>query len=157
MEKAKDNPGVYIPPPLIYVAMFLLSLLVQKFIPLSKLFFQSLTSHIIGILFIIAGLFFNVPAIRQFIKTGNTLVTIKPASSLQTSGIYGVTRNPMYLSLLLFYTGLAFLFGNWWTIMLIVILIIVVTYFIIRPEERYLQRAFGKTYLDYQQKVRRWI
>ncbi len=52
-----------------------------------------------------AGMIFNVPALRQFIKTKNTVVTIKPASSLQTNGIYSVCRNPMYTGLLLHIPG----------------------------------------------------
>jgi protein-S-isoprenylcysteine O-methyltransferase Ste14 len=106
---------------------------------------------------IVIGFIFNLPALLQFAKTKNTLVTVKPANSLQTSGIYTVSRNPMYVSLLLFYAGLAFLVGNWWTMILLPALIIIVTYFVIRPEEKYLERAFGKIYVDYKEKVRRWI
>jgi protein-S-isoprenylcysteine O-methyltransferase Ste14 len=157
MPNAKDSPGVYVPPPLIYVAIFFLSLLIEKILPLDRSFFNTLPAHILGIVFIIVALFLNVPAILQFIKTKNTLVTIKPAKSLQTSGIYTISRNPMYLSLLLLYTGLGFLTGNWWTLLLLPILTTIVTYFVIQREERYLERAFGKTYLDYKEKVRRWI
>ena len=59
-----------------------------------------------------------IPALRQFFKTKNTIVLIKPANSLQTTGIYSLTRNPMYLSLMLMYLGMAFIFGNWWTLFL---------------------------------------
>jgi protein-S-isoprenylcysteine O-methyltransferase Ste14 len=157
MSPKKDNPGVYVPPPLVYVAMFLLSILLQKFLPLNTSFFTTKPSIFVGIVVIVIGFVFNLPALLQFAKTKNTLVTVKPANSLQTSGIYSVSRNPMYVSLLLFYAGLAFFVGNWWTIILLPALIIVVTYFVIRPEERYLERAFGNTYLDYKGKVRRWI
>ena len=157
MSPKKDNPGVYMPPPLIYVAMFFLSILLQKFLPLNSSFFTTKLSVIVGVVFIVIGIVFNLPALLQFAKTKNTLVTVKPANSLQTSGIYSVSRNPMYVSLLLFYAGLAFIVGNWWTIILLPVLIIVVTYFVIRPEEKYLERAFGKTYLEYKEKVRRWI
>ncbi|MEJ7683307.1 MAG: isoprenylcysteine carboxylmethyltransferase family protein [Segetibacter sp.] len=93
----------------------------------------------------------------RFVNTKNTLVTIKPATSLVTSGIYSRSRNPTYLSLLLLYTGIALLFGNWWTIILVPVLAAIITLFIIKPEERYLERAFGKDYLEYKAKVRRWI
>ncbi len=53
--------------------------------------------------------------------------------------------------------GVALIIGNWWTIILIPVLISIVAYFIIKPEERYLERAFGKDYLNYKQEVRRWI
>ena len=114
MENKKDHPGVYIPPPLFYVVTFLASVLIQKLVPLDKVFFYSTAAKIIGSISIVAGMFFNFPSLLQFFKTKNSVVTIKPANSLQTTGIYSVTRNPMYISLLLFYTGLAFMIGNWW-------------------------------------------
>jgi protein-S-isoprenylcysteine O-methyltransferase Ste14 len=157
MENNKDHPGIYVPPPLFYVVTFLAGVFIQKLVPLDKEFFFTTTSKIIGSTIIVAGLFFNLPALRQFFKTRNTLVTIKPANSLQTTSIYSVTRNPMYVSLLLFYTGLAFVIGNWWNFILLPLLILVVQEYIIKREEKYLQRRFGQEYLDYKSKVRRWF
>jgi protein-S-isoprenylcysteine O-methyltransferase Ste14 len=118
MENKNDNPGVFIPPPLLYVATFFAALLIQRLLPLNRAFFNTTTSKIIGAVIILIGLFFNFPALRQFFKTKNTVVTIKPANSLQTTGIYSVTRNPMYISLFLFYTGLSFMLSNWWNLIL---------------------------------------
>jgi protein-S-isoprenylcysteine O-methyltransferase Ste14 len=158
MKITKDSPGVYVPPPLVYAACFLLSFLLQGYFTIrSAYFFHSKAANIIGIIIIISGLIFAVPALRQFFKTKNTIILIKPASSLQTTGIYSFTRNPMYLSLLLIYLGMALIFGNWWTIILLPLLIIVINYRIILPEERYLARAFGNSYTDYKKRVRRWI
>ncbi len=98
-----------------------------------------------------------LPALIKFFQTKNTLIPTKPATSLETSGIYSFSRNPMYLELLLIYIGLAFLFGNWWTFILVPILIILVNKLIIIKEERYLERSFGPAYIDYRKKVRRWI
>src|SRR5689334_23376150 len=104
MESKNDNPRIYIPPPLLYGATFFAAVLIQKILPLNRTFFYTVPSKIIGSLTILIGLFFTFPALRQFFKTRNTLVTIKPANSLQTTGIYSISRNPMYISLLLFYT-----------------------------------------------------
>lgn len=157
MNSKRDNPGVYVPPPLFYVAVFFLSLFLQKVDPVNDAFFQSAQAKIAGMFLIITALVFLIPALTRFIQSKNTLVTIKPANSLQTSGIYRKTRNPMYVGLLLLYTGIAFLKGDWWTIMLIPVVIIIVQSFVIRKEEAYLTRAFGNTYLEYRKKVRRWI
>ena len=119
MQNKNDNPGIKIPPPLLYITIFLLAILIQKLLPLNKIFFYTATSKIIGIIFIVIGLLFSFPALLQFVKTRNTVVTVKPANSLQTKGIYSVSRNPMYISLLLIYTGLAFIIGNWWNLMLL--------------------------------------
>jgi protein-S-isoprenylcysteine O-methyltransferase Ste14 len=158
MKSTKDSPGVFIPPPLFYVLVFLISFFLQGYFTIKRAFlFHSRIANIIGLIFIFTGLMFAVPALRQFFKSKNSIIPIKPASSLQISGIYSVSRNPMYLGLLFQYIGVAFIFGNWWTIFLIPVLIGLVHYFIIRPEERYLTRAFGDSYSEYRKKVRRWI
>ena len=152
-----DSPGVKIPPPLFYVITFLFSILLQKLFSINHFIFQSLPFEIAAVILILISLTFIIPALQQFIKTKNTVITVKPANSLQVSGVYSISRNPMYLGLLLLYAGLVFLAGNWWTIIFMPVLIIAVTSLIILPEERYLQREFGDTYSLYKGKVRRWL
>jgi len=155
--KKKDNPGIFIPPPLIYAAIFFLSILMQKIIPINNSFFDSRNATIAGIVLIVIALLFILPALIKFVQSKNTLVTIKSATSLQTKGIYSLTRNPMYMGLLILYSGIAMLEGNWWTFIFIPLIIIIVQSYVIRGEENYLQRAFGEEYNAYRKKVRRWI
>jgi protein-S-isoprenylcysteine O-methyltransferase Ste14 len=157
MGNNKDNPGIHIPPPFLYVATFFAAVLIQRLLPFSRIFFYTTTSKIIGSVIILIGLLFNFPALRQFFKTKNTLVTIKPANSLQTTGIYSVSRNPMYISLLLFYIGLSFIIGNWWNLVLLPFLFLIVQEYVIKREEKYLDRRFRQQYSDYKTKVRRWL
>jgi protein-S-isoprenylcysteine O-methyltransferase Ste14 len=94
---------------------------------------------------------------NQFIRTKNTIVPNKPASSLQTTGVYHSTRNPMYLALMLVYLGLSCLIGNWWNIILLPLLFMIIQEYIIKKEEQYLVRTFGQEYIDYRHRVRRWL
>lgn len=157
MKSKQDSPRVYIPPPLFYVATFLLSVLMEKYVPLTIAFFQLSIAQKLAAMFIFLGAMLIFPAVLRFLKSKNTLVTVLPAKSLQTTGIFAYTRNPMYLGLLFIYTGVAFILGNWWTFIFIPVVIIVVTYAVIKKEEDYLGRAFGQAYVDYKKKVRRWI
>ncbi len=157
METKRRHPGVYVPPPLIYVAIFLISILLEKLFPVSVSFFSSQAAAILGYFFILSGLLLASPALLKFVKSKNTLIPFKPAKSLQTDGIYGFTRNPMYLGLLFQYTGIAFLAGNWWTLMLIPLVLIIITAYVIKREEKYLHDAFGPDFTAYKIKVRRWI
>lgn len=157
METKKTHPGVYIPPPVIYALIFLLSLLLQKLIPISALFFKSQIAAVLGYLFVALGIIFSLPAIVKFIRSKNTLITIKSANSLQTDGVYAITRNPMYLGLLFLYTGIAVFAGNWWTFILIPLVVMIITTYVIGREEKYLLDAFGQDYTSYKIKVRRWI
>jgi protein-S-isoprenylcysteine O-methyltransferase Ste14 len=153
----KNHPGVYVPPPLIYIFFFLLSLVLQKWWPLNRDLLNTKTAHIVGWLFITLSCVVCILSLHRFIRSKNTVVTIKPATSLQTTGIYAFTRNPMYLSLLLLYSGLSIFKGNWWTFILLPPIILVVQSYVIQQEEVYLRQAFGSAYEAYQQKVRRWI
>lgn len=157
MKSKNDNPGIYIPPPLFYIAIFIVAIFIQRLLPLNKSFFYSAASKVIGGALILVGLFFAFPALRQFFKTKNSLVTVNPANSLQTSGIYSISRNPMYVSLLLFYSGLSFIIGNWWNLILLPVVFLIVQEYIIKREEKYLCRRFGQEYFDYKAKVRRWL
>ncbi len=157
MENEKDSPRVYIPPPLFYVVIFLLARFIQKKVWIDDSLFHLPITKACGILCLIISLFFLVRSLRQFLQSKNTLILIKPASSLQQNGIYNISRNPMYVGLLIVYFGITCLIGNWWNIILFPLLFLIVQEYIIKKEESYLERAFGEEYLEYKNKVRRWL
>lgn len=151
------GPGVYIPPPLFYVVFFFASIFIQKKLLTFGLLCHGTLIKVVGVVFFIVALFFSVKSLRQFFITKNTLILIKPASSLQTTGIYGITRNPMYLGLAFVYIGVTCFVGNWWTIILLPFLFIIIQEYIIKREEKYLEIEFGQAYLEYKKTVRRWL
>ena len=151
------NPGVRIPPPLIYVAIFLLSLLINHYRPLPDQWLKNSICFAAGWICIGAFLTLTVPALTRFIRSRNTLIPHKPAKSLQTIGIYSYTRNPMYLGLVLLYTGIALFAGNTWTFILLPVVITIVQEYVIKREEKYLTVAFPTQYPGYCKKVRRWV
>jgi len=157
MESKKDSPGVYIPPPLVYVLTFLAAVFIQKIVAINNAVFRLQLTKLVGILMLAISLVFLYTSLRKFFLTKNTLILIKPASSLQTTGIYNISRNPMYVSLTLIYLGLTCLIGNWWNIILFPILFFILQEYIIKREEKYLERAFGIEYTNYKRKVRRWL
>lgn len=157
MKNKDDSPQVFIPPPIFFAVIFLLSILVQKKLPLNNHFFTLTTPKIIGSIIVIISLLFSLIALVQFYKTNNTVITIKPATSLLTKGVYSVSRNPMYLSLLLIYIGSSLIIGNWWSFILFPLFFLILQGYVIKHEEKYLIRRFGQQYLDYKRETRRWI
>lgn len=105
----------------------------------------------------VAALFFLSRSLMQFFKTKNTVVLIKPASSLQTTGIYSISRNPMYVGLAFVYLGVTCFIGNAWNIILFPVLFLILQEYVIKKEEQYLSREFGPRYEEYKGKVRRWL
>ena len=157
MKNKKDHPGIYVPPPIVYVLTFLAAVFIQKKVPIDDSLFHLQLTKIAGVGLLIIALFFLFRSLRQFFQSKNTLVTIMPARSLQTNGIYAITRNPMYIGLAIVYLGISCLIGNWWNIILFPLLLLVIQEYMIKREEKYLERRFGQVYLDYKSKVRRWL
>lgn len=157
MENKKDHPGIYVPPPLVYALTFLVAMFIQKKVPINDSLFHQQLTKIVGVGLLMIALFFLLRSLRQFVLSKNTLVTIMPANSLQTNGIYNITRNPMYLGLAIVYLGISCLIGNWWNIILLPFLLLIIQQYMINREEKYLERRFGQVYLDYKSKVRRWL
>ena len=151
------GPGVYIPPLLFYVLIFIAAVFIQKIFPITDKLFHLPAIKVVGVILLIVALFFLVRSLRQFFLTKNTLILIKPASSLQTTGIYGMTRNPMYVGLAFVYLGITCFIGNWWNIILFPVLFIIVQEYIIKREEKYLELEFGQGFRDYKRTVRRWL
>lgn len=152
-----DNPGVQFPPPLLYAAIFLAGICIQKFLPINHLFFEQQMVRLASVFFFLVALFFGTRSMRQFIRTKNTIIPNRAAESLQTTGIYHMTRNPMYVCLALIYVGLSCLFGNWWNIILLPVLLFLLQEFVIKREEQYLTRRFGDAFNQYKLEVRRWL
>lgn len=79
-----------------------------------------------------------------------------PPNRIVDGGIYGYTRNPMYLGHLIFMLGLAVTFWSWAALLLLAVHVIWFERRVREDEER-LKTMFGAPYLDYQRRVKRWI
>jgi protein-S-isoprenylcysteine O-methyltransferase Ste14 len=105
----------------------------------------------------LAGLFVSFAGAGVFMQHRTAIIPFKPASSLVTAGIYGWTRNPMYLGMALTYVGLAVLSNSLSAMVLLPVVLLIIQLQVIAREEAYLERAFGSAYAAYKKQVRRWI
>ena len=90
-------------------------------------------------------------------RSGQSENPWKPTTEIVLRGPYRITRNPMYLQMVLVCIGMAVLLGNLWILMLTPVCAWVLQRFAILPEERYLEARFGDDYRAYKVRVRRWI
>ena len=105
------------------------------------------------------GVLIAVLALRQF-KTAETTIdplTPEEASSLVRSGVFGHSRNPMYVGLILVLTGWCIWLGSLANVLVLVAFFVLITELQIKPEEAALRTLFGKEYEDYCSDVRRWL
>ena len=150
-----DSPGVIAPPPLVYAAFLALGLVLERVWAGPAI--APVPRFLGGGLLVAAGLGLAVWAVLQLRRLGTHVDVRKPATALATAGPYGVSRNPIYLALTLFYLGLGLAAGSLWALALAVPALLVMQLGVIRREERYLERKFGADYLAYTRRVRRWI
>lgn len=111
----------------------------------------------IGILLIFMSLIIFYISIKQFNKHSEDPVPTTPSNLIIVNGIYSYTRNPMYLGLLLMQIGLGMLLSVIHIVMFTVFTYLILKYFVIFPEEKYLEDKFGDVYIRYKKSVNRWI
>lgn len=152
---SSDHAGVWFPPPLLYVLPLLLAQLLQAVLPLPTLP-ASLRVGAAALLSLV-GIIFCVWSVGLFRRFKTSLVPVKPSATLVLRGPYKLSRNPMYLGLLLLYLAAAFWLNSVWALLLAPLLIAAVQRMVIAKEERYLEQRFGEAYRQYKAQVRRWI
>ncbi|MDO4783341.1 MAG: isoprenylcysteine carboxylmethyltransferase family protein [Capnocytophaga felis] len=108
---------------------------------------------------VIVGTIVGLAGVMAFRKAQTTVHPHKPENSktLVVSGVYAISRNPMYLGLAMLLTGWAFWLGEMLTLLGIVGFVVYITYFQILPEEKVLKKKFGKAFEKYCQKTKRWL
>lgn len=105
------------------------------------------------------GVVIAITAVRDFRRASTTVNPMKPqtTSALVTSGVFGYTRNPMYVGMACVLIGWALFLAAPWTLLGPVLFVLYITRFQIVPEERVLATMFGSEFTAYVSKVRRWL
>ena len=99
-----DRADVRIPPPLIYIAGFVLGLLIEKAFPVLVL--PKALSRVAALPCVALGVISSMWSIGLFRWAGTSVNPLKPTKTLVVTGPYQFTRNPMYLGLVCLYIGL---------------------------------------------------
>lgn len=107
----------------------------------------------------LAGAIISGLGIASFRRARTTVNPMKPdsTSSLVVSGIYRLTRNPMYLGFLLVLLGWAMFLSNALALLSLPAFIFYMNRFQIEPEEKALCSLFGQQFVTYTSRVRRWL
>jgi protein-S-isoprenylcysteine O-methyltransferase Ste14 len=146
-----------IPPPLVAFMVAVLMGLVTRAAPATG--FELPARGVLAACVALAGVSTALAGIAAFRRAGTTVNPLRPekASSLVTSGIYKMTRNPMYLGLLLVLVAWALFLSNALAVLILPAFILYMNHFQIGPEEAALTSAFGSAFMEYKSRVRRWL
>ena len=151
-----DRPGVIAFPPLLYAATLGVGLLLHYFV-FPRQIIPLLPARILGAVLMVAGAGIAKWGEATMRRRGTNVDPRQPSLAIVAEGPFRVTRNPLYLGLIAIYCGVALAVDATVPFVLLPVLLAVTHYGIIRREERYLERKFGRSYLVYKASVRRYL
>jgi len=146
---------IKIPPPLIVLTLIISIYFSSKKIDLINIPFQLEISFFILSL----GILVFINPVLKFIKLKTTFnpIQFEETNRLVTSGIFKYSRNPMYLGMLMIIISTSIFYLNIYSILTPFLFVFWINKFQIKREEIFLTEKFGKEYLSYKKKTRRWI
>jgi protein-S-isoprenylcysteine O-methyltransferase Ste14 len=157
MSNFDDTANVIAPPPLLYGAALAAGLALDFLVLRMPTGQPAAVRFSLATVCVLAALVLIGGALTGFRRAGTPAEPWQASTAIVTDGVYGYTRNPMYVAMTLFYVAIALAADSLITLLLLLPLLIVVHYGVVLREERYLERKFGDAYRRYKSAVRRWV
>jgi protein-S-isoprenylcysteine O-methyltransferase Ste14 len=142
-------------PPTYFLFSLIAVIAVHLLVPLQMIVPYPL--NLFGALPLVVGALLNLVADKAFKECETTVKPFQESSMLVTTGVYGVSRHPMYLGMVLILLGCAILLGSLLPFVIIPVFIVLLEIRFVRTEEAMLKERFGEAWLEYTERVRRWI
>lgn len=146
---------IKIPPLAVMVICLVLSATTHTLMPITQFDAGYVAPSIFGFLGI-GFVYFAVMDFRKHKTTVNPL-QLSNATSLVTTGVYSISRNPMYVGMTLLTLSFAIFLGTLSAFFAPVLFVVYITKFQIKPEEQALNTIFGEEWATYQKTTRRWL
>lgn len=137
---------------------FLVAIGLQFAVPLSfPPGFLTRASVPVGVILIATGITLVILARRELAGYRQPTDPGRPTSQVVTTGVFSISRNPLYLGGICVFLGIALAAHLPWFFVLLIPALIACHYVLIAPEEKYLSAKFGEEYRAYTTSVYRWI
>lgn len=159
MTNSRDIAGVVARPPFIYGGALLVGGVAGRLLPVLAWPPEWPTdgARIAGLLLLAIGILLLAAGVLQFKRHGTPVPTHQPTTALVTTGVYGISRNPLYLALTAIYLGIGLVLPSLPVLVLVLPVLVVMRYGVMAREESYLDGKFGDAYRAYKARVRRWL
>jgi protein-S-isoprenylcysteine O-methyltransferase Ste14 len=118
---------------------------------------KNIILNLVGLLISLLGETIRITAVGYSFTGTSGRETYLKADALNTTGIYSIVRNPLYIGNFLMFTGIVLVFSNIFAVIVFAVFLILQYYFIILAEENYLQGEYDRLYDNYCSQVRRII
>jgi protein-S-isoprenylcysteine O-methyltransferase Ste14 len=157
MDEKPDRAGVAAPPPLLMVLCIAAGFLAEHaqhfpIFPANHSVRRPLCFALFG-----AAVVVFVAAVGELIRHKTHPSPYKATATIVGTGIYRLSRNPIYVAFLLVVVASAAGANSAWLLVATVALFVLLRFGVVSREEQYLSRKFGNVYEEYRRKVRRWI
>jgi protein-S-isoprenylcysteine O-methyltransferase Ste14 len=149
------HADVIAPPPVIFLAPLLLGLGLQRLVPLPS--GPRVPRRRLGWLLLLGGGTLAFLGWSTMQKAETPVDPYQPVARVVSWGPFARTRNPLYLSFTLMYSGIALVAGSGWAVFFLPGVLTVIQRGVIAREEQYLARKFGEEYARYRRRVPRWL
>ena len=120
-------------------------------------YLESDISRMIGLIVLLISFILNSLAYRMFKKYMTPHAPFSVPHFLIDRGIFSLSRNPVYLALVLAQCGLGFVFDTVWLLCTALVLMVTLQYLVILFEEKMMERMFKERYRYYKKHTRRWF
>jgi protein-S-isoprenylcysteine O-methyltransferase Ste14 len=114
-------------------------------------------ANLIGVVPLALGFAVTVIGAGQFRRAGTNIKPFTKSTVLVTTGVFRYSRNPMYVGMLFALLGIALLLGSLTPFLVVPLCARLIAVRFVAIEERDMASQFGREYLDYQSRVRRWL
>ena len=139
-------------PPVILLVSVILQIILLFTFPVS-----TDLSSLLGLIFLLAGVFLVFFSFRFMRKMETTFIPDGTPKKLISSGPFKISRNPIYLGMFLILFGIAFLMSSLSAAIIAIVFGLIINFTWIAYEEKKLKELFTKDWENYSAKVRRWI
>ena len=155
-KKSKAAQVWFFPPYLVFLGLiisFLLEFLVRR----NQIFDNAIIFRFLGIIITIAAILLFIKSVRIFNLRKEKLHPRSISTQIFKDGPFRLSRNPIYLAMFILLIGVGLALNSFWFLYSGLVVAIMLHYGVIIPEENYLEKEFGKDYLEYKKSVRRWL
>jgi len=153
-----ETAGAIVRPPFLFLACLILGIVLDRVLPLPfSLPETALIRWPVGSGLILLGVVILAASFRNFSRAGTPVPGNRPVRRLVTSGMHGLSRNPIHLGMFLVYAGIGLAARSPWILVLLLPIAIIMHYGVVAREEAYIERRFGEAYREYKARVRRWL
>jgi len=118
--------------------------------------FNSISFKVFGSILIAISIIILFFTLRSFNKSLRFGMDSKNLGELITTGVFSISRNPFFISIIVYFTGISLFYPNLFFIAYTVLTIVSIHFFILK-EEKFLQKNYGNEYENYTKSVRRYF